>query len=300
MKIGYYPGCSLHGTAREFDESWRAVAPRIGLELQEVDDWSCCGASSAHVTGHRLAVALAARNLALAEQQGLTTVLAPCAACYNRLDGARRSCREDEAIRAELPQILGRPFADKVGVRNAIEVLTDAIPALKASPTKPLAGVKVACYYGCLLVRPAETTHFDDAEMPDSMEKIAAASGAVPVRWNKAIDCCGGAFSVSRPGSVLRLARDILDDAAHAGAEVVLAACPMCHSNLDFRQAAMARRGGDPMPVLYLSQLAGLTLGLDGAVLGLDRHFVSPRPLLARAAARADAAKPAQAAAGGA
>ncbi|QQR74169.1 MAG: CoB--CoM heterodisulfide reductase iron-sulfur subunit B family protein [Holophagales bacterium] len=285
MKIGYYPGCSLHGTARELDESLRAVAAPLDLELTEVEDWSCCGASSAHAAGHELAVALPARNLALAAEQGHDQVLAPCAACYNRLAQARLAVERDADLRAALPDLLGRPFSNSVAARNLVDILHERRNLLRERVTRPLTGLKVACYYGCLLVRPSARLGFDDAEEPVSMEQVIQSLGATPIAWNRRLDCCGGAFSVARTGSVIRLSRAVLEDARLAGAEVLAVACPMCHSNLDFRQQALLRRGEKTLPVLYLTELVGLALGLPAERLGLLRHFVDPRPLLAKLSA---------------
>lgn len=293
MKLGYYPGCSMHGTAREFGESLQAVAPGIGLELDEVNDWSCCGSSSAHSTNHLLAIALPARNLAIAEAQGHEAVMAPCAACYNRLAGARHAAMHDADLAARLPGLIGRPFANKVQVLNIVQVLKDAAPAITAAAKKPLKDLKVACYYGCLLVRPAEVTGFDDTEAPTSMEAVVKACGATPVKWNMALECCGGGFSLSRTNSVVRMGRAILQDARKAGADAIAVACPMCHSNLDFRQGAMQARGEAPMPILYLTELIGMAMGLGEKALGTNRHFVSPRPVVDRLAAAAQPAAPA-------
>ena len=287
MKVAYYPGCSLHATARAYDESIRSIAGLMNLTLEEIDDWSCCGSSSAHPVSRRLAVALAARNLALAEAQGLEEVVAPCAACYNRLAGARHAVAEDAGLAREMPAILGRPFENRVAVRNVVQLLRASAPAIGQKIARPLKGLKVACYYGCLLVRGEGVAEFDDAEQPTSMEEVVKACGATPVKWNMAVECCGGSFSISRTGSVVRLGRAILMDARKAGADLVLVACPMCHSNLDFRQQAMMRRGENGMPILFITELVGLALGLDGGPLGLERHFVSTAPVLAKLAGAA-------------
>lgn len=307
MRVGYYPGCSLHGTARELDESLRAVAPPLGLELVEVNDWSCCGATSAHATSHLLSVALPARNLALAEEQGHDQLLAPCAACYNRLASARHAVASDAALAGTIEDVLGRPFPSAVAPRNLVEVLRARLDLLRERAVRPLTGLKVACYYGCLLVRPSEVCSFDDPEDPVSMEEVVAATGATAVAWRRRLDCCGGAFSVARTGSVVRLSRAILDDARSAGADAIAVACPMCHSNLDFRQKALVRRGEAELPVLYLSELVGLALGLDAETLGLGRHFVDTKAFVEKALAPkpdptrppAAAAKPAAPAAAG-
>jgi heterodisulfide reductase subunit B2 len=284
MKTGYYPGCSMHGTSREFSESLHEVTSVLEAELHEITDWNCCGASSAHASNHQLAVALPARNLALAEAQGFDEVVAPCAACYNRLASAQKAMAEDPHLARSIQTVLERPFTNTVQVHNILEMLIQYMPALKAKVQRPLKGLKVACYYGCLLVRPATLSQFDDAEQPSTMEEILKACGATPVKWNMALECCGGAFSVSRPGSVVRLSRAILDDARQAGADAIAVGCPMCHSNLDFRQRAVARRGDAPVPVLYITELVGLALGLNSDALGLARHFVSAEPLLAKLA----------------
>jgi heterodisulfide reductase subunit B2 len=291
--VAYYPGCSLHGTSREFDESLRAVAPELGIGLAEIADWNCCGASSGHTTDHLLGVALPARNLALAEAQGFETVVAPCAACYNRLSAARLAIATDESLAERMPDILGRPFANSVDVHNAVELLRDAAPLIEkrlaaAAAPNPLKGVKLAAYYGCLLVRPFEVCGYDDPEQPTSMDEVIKACGGVDVDWDMKVECCGGAFSVSRTASVLRLGRAIIENARSHGAEAIIVACPLCHSNLDLRQKAMAQRGEEPIPILFVTQMVGLALGLTPADLGLGRHFVDTEPLMTRLVQRAD------------
>jgi len=285
--VAYYPGCSLHGTSREFDESLRAVAAELGIGLTEIADWSCCGASSGHTTDHLLGVALPARNLALAEAQGFDTVVAPCAACYNRMSAARLAIATEDGLAEQIPDILGHPFANSVHVHNAVELLHDASTIIeeKVAATlapNPLEGVKLAAYYGCLLVRPFEVCGYDDPEQPTSMDDVINACGADDVDWDMKVECCGGAFSVSRTASVLRLGRAIIDNARAHGAEAIIVACPLCHSNLDLRQKAMAQRGEEPMPILFVTQMVGLALGLAPVDLGLGRHFVDTEPLIAR------------------
>jgi heterodisulfide reductase subunit B len=150
-----------------------------------------------------------------------------------------------------------------------------------------LVGVKLAAYYGCLLVRPPEVAGDDDPEDPTSMDDVIAACGAEPVRWNMKVECCGASLSFSRTASVVRLGRAIINDARAHGAEAIVVACPLCHSNLDLRQKAMTERGQDPMPILFVTQLVGLALGLPAASLGLDRHFIPTSPLLSRLFERA-------------
>jgi heterodisulfide reductase subunit B len=293
MRLGYFPGCSLHATAREFDQSLRATLSSLDVKIEEIKDWACCGATSAHATNRLLSLALPARTLALAESQQLERVLAPCAACYSRLATARHALAEDAHEAARVRAVLERPFANSVAVLSIVELLRDLGPEIKKRATaSPLAGRTLACYYGCLLVRPPEVTGFDDAEMPRSMEAVVEAAGAKTVVWRRALDCCGGGFSLSRTPSVVRLGRAILDDARAAGAEALVVACPMCHSNLDFRQRAMSQRAAPDgrsagVSILFITEVVGLALGLTPERLGLGRHFVSPRLLLESAAEKA-------------
>lgn len=284
MKLGFFPGCSAHGTARELNESLATVAGALDLVLEEVEDWACCGATSAHSTNHLLGVALPARTLAIAEKQGLKQVMSPCAACFSRLATARHEIQENVGLAQKIQGILDRPFRNSVGVRNIVDVFQELIPTIKEKVVKPLAGLKVACYYGCLLVRPVEAAQFDDAEQPTAMEEVVRALGGEPVEFSHKLVCCGGSLFMSSTGSVIRLGQQIISSAKAAGADVVVVACPLCHSNLDFRQEAMLHRGEPGLPVLYLAQLTGLALGIDPDKLGLWRHFVSAQPLLRRLA----------------
>ncbi|MBN1959948.1 MAG: CoB--CoM heterodisulfide reductase iron-sulfur subunit B family protein [Deltaproteobacteria bacterium] len=276
MKIGYFPGCSLHATAREFDESLRAIAPTLDLDLTEIEDWACCGATSAHATNHLLSIALPARTLALAEAQQHQQVLAPCAACYNRLATAHHQVAKDAALAQKVNKVLERPFNNTVAVRSIAQILHELIPTIKSKVKTPLKDLKVACYYGCLLVRPPHLDNSDDAEQPHSLEEIVTATGATSVNWHKRLDCCGGGFSISRTDSVIRLSRAIIDDAAAAGADAIVVGCPMCQSNLDLRQRAM-KRADSPIPILYITQLVGLALALSPKNLGLNRHFINTK-----------------------
>ena len=283
MKVGYFPGCSLHATAREYEESLKSIAPALDIQLEELQDWACCGATSAHATNHALSVALPARTLMLAQKQKLDKIFAPCAACYNRLASAQHALAHDKKITEQVQSILGESLENPISILSIAQLLSDLTGQIQKLSKAPLKNLKVACYYGCLLVRPPEICNFDDAEAPSSLERIASATGATPVKWDMALECCGGGFSLSRTASVVRLSRSILQSARSAGAQALVVACPMCHSNLDFRQQAINKRSSDaPMPVLFVSQLVGLSMGLDPERLGLARHFVSPKPLLSR------------------
>ena len=284
MRLGYFPGCSLSGTAKEFDLSTLAVAPLLGFSLEEIRDWNCCGATSAHATNHLLSIALPSRNLAIAESQGITRILAPCAACFNRLSSARNQVGSDAGLAARISEIIEYPPGKFPEVISVVQLLRDLIPTLREKISQPLQGMKVACYYGCLLLRPSEVCAFDDPEDPTSMEEVVRELGAEPVSWPMRLECCGGGFSLCRMASVVRLGREILASAQAAGADTVVVACPMCQSNLDFRQQAISASMDSPvrLPILYLTQLVGMALGLKDRDLGFSGHYVNPSSLLDR------------------
>ena len=274
--LGYYPGCSLHGTGRELDQSIRALAEVAGVDLVEIEDWNCCGATAAHSLNHDLAVALPYRTLALAEAQGLTEVVAPCAACFSRLKGTAVRLARDPALVEKMHRITERPYQGTVRVLNANEYVDRLLDeGLADRLTHRLAGLKVAPYYGCLLSR-GEDIVPDDHEQPTAMERALTAAGCEVVPWNFATECCGGGFSMSKTEAVVDLSDAILSDAEDAEADAVVTSCPMCHSNLDMRQRTMNAAGLGPheIPILYLSEVLGLAAGIEPERLGLDRHFV--------------------------
>ncbi len=277
MKAGYFPGCSQTGTAREYDLSLRSVAKKLGTELTDVDDWNCCGATSAHVTNHTLANALAMRNIVQAEKQGLKEMVAPCAACYNRLIVSQHETQIHPEIKKEIEAILDSKIENPVQVMNIVELFTKiGADKVKQAVVKNLKELNAACYYGCLLLRPSDITHFDDAEQPTSMEELIKLTGAKPVEWNFKVECCGAAHSIARKDIVVDLSKKILDDAVAHGANVMVVACPMCHTNLDMRQKAIKKEYPEhkEIPVLYLTELIGLALGMDEKELGINLHTV--------------------------
>lgn len=279
MKYLYYPGCSLHATAKEYDLSTRAVCAGLGLALEEVPDWNCCGASSAHATNHLLSLALPARVLGLAAGSGLD-VVAPCAACYNRLRAAGRAlCDPAEGPGVAEAAGLPRP-TEAAGVRvlSVLELLVAQRDRLLARVRRPL-GLKVAAYYGCLLVRPPGLLGFDAAEHPRSLDRLLEDLGATPVDWPGRIDCCGGGLSIARPDLVRDLCGRLLGWAARAGAEVIATACPLCGLNLEMRRPPRA----PALPVLYITELVGLALDLPGAKGWGRYHLVSPAGVTRRA-----------------
>jgi len=280
MEIGYYPGCALHGSSSDYEASVRACLAALGTTLRELDDWICCGATAAHSLNKRLAVALPARNLAIAERDGIAEMLAPCPMCSMELIKAGRAMACDAAMRREISAIVELEVSGGTRVLNLIQVFQKigSRRILEAARRK-LEEFVPACYYGCLLTRPPESLRFDDCEHPHSMEDLLESLGARPVDWNYQTECCGAGMTMASEETVLDLSHKILANAAAHGANCIVVACPMCHVNLDMKQADIDRRFGvqHRMPVYYLSDLVGLAIGQDEQALGVDRHFVAKR-----------------------
>jgi heterodisulfide reductase subunit B len=277
MTLGFYPGCSLKGSSREYAESVITVAKAFDINLEEINDWNCCGATAAHNLNKELSLALPARILSLAEKQGLKEIVVPCAACYSRLTVTKHELANSSELKKAVTDANGLEYKGNVEVLNIIQILNKyIIPNLEGRIVKPF-DHKVACYYGCLLVRPHEILKFDREEDPQTMDELMLKTGATPIDWAFKTECCGAGLSVSRTSSVGRLSGKIIRDAKDRGAEAVIVACPMCHSNLDMRRGAINTFLGEKVdiPVLYVTQALGLAIGLDRKALGLQRHFVN-------------------------
>ncbi len=276
MKIGYYPGCSLEGTALEYDESLKAVCKQFDIELAEINGWNCCGATAAHSVNHSLSVALPARILALAEKQGFEEVLVPCAACFSRLFTAKSEIEKDDTLKNEIKNIIEIDFDKLPAPINMIDFLNKyIIKNLPEKVTNPYKH-KVACYYGCLLVRPPKLLGIDNFEDPQTMEGVIRAIGGKTIDWAFKTECCGAGLSISKTDIVAKLSGKILEDATDRDAEAIIVACPMCHSNLDMRRKEINRHLDKQIttPILYITQAIGLALGLNEKELGFHRHFV--------------------------
>jgi heterodisulfide reductase subunit B len=276
MKIGFFPGCSLEGTAKEYQKSLLKISSLAGIELIEVDDWNCCGATAAHSLNHLLSIALPARILALAELQGFSDLLIPCAACYSRLITARNVILRDDKIKNKILEIIELPFENKVNPINVIEFINKYLSEFIKSNLKFSINQKVACYYGCLLVRPPKVLNVERYEDPQDMESIVKILGGKPINWAYKVECCGAGLSVSRTEIVAKLSAKIIEDAESRGAEAIIVACPMCQSNLDMRRNNIKKflQRKSILPVLYITQLIGMSLGISEDDLGLKKHFV--------------------------
>jgi heterodisulfide reductase subunit B len=284
VKLAFYPGCALESSAKEYKESTLLVARSLGLDMKEIPDWICCGATAAHMSDDVLAVALPAYDLVRARGMGADTVVASCAACYSRMRSANYELKRDPGMVAKVAEVLGERYEGDVDVRHFLEIVNKVAESgnLEAKIKAPLEGLRIASYYGCLLVRPAEVTGFDDREDPRMMDRLAARMGAEPLDWRYKVECCGASLAFSRPDVADKLSGDILQDAKHAGADLVMVACPLCHSNLDLRQGDVEKRIGADLeiPVLYFTQVLGLALGHTARDLGINKHMINPLPLL--------------------
>ena len=285
MDIAYYPGCSLHSMAKEYDISTKLVCQRLGINLHEVPDWNCCGATAAHSLNHKLSVSLSARNLSLVDDMKLKQVATPCAGCFSRLKTAANELKSDSMV-AEAEKLVGVSLtgAREIEVAHILQVMIEEIglETIKEQVVKPLKGMKVASYSGCLLTRPRSIAQFDDSEQPMALDNILAALGAEPVKWSHKAECCGGGFAASDTGIVVDLGGQVLEAARQAGADVIVAACPMCQANLDTRQEAIEKERGIKynLPIVYYTQLMGLAFGYSAKKMGLNRLLTSPGNLL--------------------
>ncbi|MDI6854313.1 MAG: CoB--CoM heterodisulfide reductase iron-sulfur subunit B family protein [Deltaproteobacteria bacterium] len=275
MKVSYYPGCSLEETAIDYAESIAAVAPLLDLELAELEDWNCCGASAAHSINHTLALDLSARNLLIARQAGLDLVV-PCALCFNRLKVAEKAL--------PVPQENKGKTQPPVKVWDLLDYLTqpEFLKSLAGKVVRPLAGLKAVCYYGCLAARPPKVTDKEAYENPGNMEALLRALGAEPLDWSYKTDCCGAGLALARPDIIDTLVKRLYDRALAAGAECFVVSCQMCQANLDLPQKRIAKKAGRDyyLPVLYFTELIGLALAHPEVDKWLARHLVDPRPLL--------------------
>ena len=276
MKVSIYPGCSAHGTAKEYSQSIEAVSHALGIETHEIEDWSCCGATSAHSTNYKLSVALPARNLMIAQKKGLD-VMIPCAACFNRFKSAQHHIEKDRALKAEVESIVGGTYKDGISIRNPIDIIANdiGIDALEKKVVKKLEGLKPVSYYGCLLLRPPEVCRFDDYENPVLLDKLLAACGADVKKWSFKTDCCGGSLSIIRPDTVGKIVNTPASMAKEAAANCIVTACPLCMANLDMRADA-----GLKMPVFYFTELLALAMGLPGPEKWFKLHITDPLPLV--------------------
>ena len=285
MNYPYYPGCSLHSTAREYDISLKAVCDVLGIELKEVKKWICCGASAAHQTSHLLAVSLPAKNLAEIEKENMDEVLVPCAACYARFKNTKYELEQNSELLQDINQIISYPFENKVKVVHPLEILSNGMAAqVKQQVKRDLSKLKVVCYYGCLLTRPPKIMQFDVCEYPMSMDQLLKEAGVEVLDWSYKTACCGAALSLTKTEIIYRLIDNIFENAKDVGADAIAVACPLCHSNLDMRQeeSNQSFNRDHTIPIVYFTQVLGLAFGLSSEDLSLNTHLVETDELLSK------------------
>ncbi|HEY3275768.1 MAG TPA: CoB--CoM heterodisulfide reductase iron-sulfur subunit B family protein [Syntrophorhabdaceae bacterium] len=278
-EYAYYSGCSLEGTAVEYDMSMREVFKALGLTLREPEDWSCCGSTPAHTVDHVFAAALAARNLSIIEKMGTQTVTVPCPSCLSAFKRAHLGMTGDESFKEKVNDLLDEPYNGGVNPKSTLQIMVEDIglEAVGNKVTHALPDLVVAPYYGCILTRPPEIAQFDDPENPMSMDNILEAVGVRVSPFAFKLECCGAAFGVPKREMVNQLSSKVLSMAIDSGANCIAVACPLCQQNLDLRQSQVNSTMGTNfnIPILYFSQIVGLTYGLSPKALGLDKLIVS-------------------------
>lgn len=285
MEIAYYPGCSLHASSQLYDIQCKLVFRNLGMELKEIEDWNCCGATAASKTDEFLAIALPARNLGIAAATGLPEIIIPCSSCYSRTMVSQKTLAADPALKDAINAELGHKIEGSIKVSSILEALLSKVKSgeLAKQAVKKLEGLKPACYYGCLLTRfPIDVAVPDDVENPQGMETVCTALGAVPVDWSYKTDCCGASASISDAEQSLLLMSRILKDAVGRGANCIVATCPLCQFNVDAYQDAVAKKYGieKRLPVYFITELIGLSMGIDPLEMQVDRHIVDAMGLL--------------------
>jgi heterodisulfide reductase subunit B len=285
-KYAYFPGCSLEKIASSYDQSSKATTAKLGVELQELEDWNCCGATTYFHVDELLAYTLVARNLAQAEKAGLDLV-APCSACFKNAYFTNKYIKEDRDLAEHINFALEEDnlaFTGKINVHHLIEIFADDIgpEEIRANVARPLEGLKVAPYYGCQIVRPKKNG--EEVETPQFFEELISAMGAEPTDFQLRLRCCGGSLIMTNRHAALSMVRLLLQNALDGGADVIATACPLCQVNLECYQGQVNEEFGTDyaVPVLYFTQLLGLAMDIPPKKLGLGRELVSAAPVFSR------------------
>ncbi len=284
MRYGYYPGCSLEGISAEYDDSIRSLFERLDVAIEDLPGWICCGTVAAPSRSRLLGLATPLWNVARAKQAGYDQLIAPCSACLYHFKHATQQVAANPALKAEVEAVLELPLASPPPTIHPLELLSaDSFEQrIRQSVQRDLSNLKVVCYYGCHISRPAKVMQFDDPENPQSMDRLMSWVGVQVLDWPCKVDCCGAHFSLIKPDIVVDLCARLFESAMEAGAEAIVVGCPMCHANLDTRQDEIAAKMSWPlhMPVFYFSQVLGYALGLSTDALGFEKHIVDPVPLM--------------------
>ncbi|MFQ5815535.1 MAG: CoB--CoM heterodisulfide reductase iron-sulfur subunit B family protein [Candidatus Hydrothermarchaeaceae archaeon] len=286
MPYSYFPGCTLESTAREYDMSTRKVCRALDIEIQEIEDWNCCGATSVTSLSKITAAALPARNLAMAEKKD-QDVVTPCNACFHKLKKAAKKLSDDDALRRNVNQVLGEEegiqYTGKNRIRHVMDVIVnDAGGEITGKVQKPLSQLKVVPYYGCLIAKAPQFMEFEDPDRPMIMDRLLETLGAQVIDFDMKTRCCGGPIVMTQDEIALKLIGDILRRAKELEADCISVPCPMCHFNLDGKQAEAEKLLGEEfdIPVLYFTQMLGLAMGIEPERLGLNRNLVDTRGIV--------------------
>ena len=277
MKVSYYPGCSLEASARDYQESIDGVCRRLEIELVELEDWNCCGATAAHSLNHRASIELPARNLVLAENAD-NDLVAPCPMCFNRLKTAEKSLLKAPKGHYRY-NIEGNvkiwDLADFMARQEVLELI-------ESTMASPLEGIRAVCYYGCMTSRPPKITDAENCENPMSMDRILERLGAEAIAWAYKTDCCGASHVVDRPDMVFKMVGKLYRRALEVGANCIVVSCQMCQANLDIYQEKIGTELGMTvdLPIIYFTELIGLAMKERQVQTWLSRHFVDPLKFL--------------------
>ncbi|OGF57650.1 MAG: hypothetical protein A2Z21_02740 [Candidatus Fraserbacteria bacterium RBG_16_55_9] len=278
----FYPGCTLSSSGKAYSRSLYWVFQRLGRQIEELPDWSCCGATSAHALDRDLAYALPARNLAIAQEMRSDLMVA-CSACYHRLKTTQQALGNPE-LQKRVQQLVDRPLHGSLQIKNVLEILTEEsyLERIHQERTHELAGLKVACYYGCLATRIPRVAGFDRVENPTSMERLASAAGANVLHWPYKTECCGASLSVTNEALSLTMCDRILQMARRCGADLLVTSCPFCQYNLDWAQWKVSQEEAQTkaIPVIFITQLLGLALGGGDKELMLSSNLAGAEHVL--------------------
>ena len=288
MKISYFPGCTMKNHAANFEESIHFSMTHLGMEVEELKRWNCCGTVSSLAQDDVMRQLAPVRNLIRVKEANASRVMTACAMCYNTLKRANERVRTDSAARERMNSFMydeDVSYEGDVDVVHTIEVLRelkDGFKTVTEKVVKPLNGLKVACYYGCLLVRP-KSVAFDNVEDPMLLDQLVEALGGKSVDFSHKTECCGAYQTVDRPEVIAERTHEIISAARDQGADMVVVSCPLCAFNLDHRQTETRRHFPDfeGLPVVYFTQLMAVAFGCPESVLKLELHHASPRPVLA-------------------
>lgn len=275
MKFSYFPGCTVHSTSLEYGLSTEAIFKTLDVELVEIEDWNCCGAAATHSIHHLLSLCLPSRNIAIAQATQAGPLVIPCAGCFNMLKRAEHVLKNDEAKRKEIEEIVGFTYQPSFEIKALMDIVVNGIglERVQEKVKRPLRGMKVACYYGCALVRHPKVTHLDDPENPQSLDRLMKSLGAEPVEWSYKIDCCGADLALTHGDIVKKLVGKIVSMAEEAGAQCIVTSCGLCQANLEMRQEI-------GLPVFYFTELMGIAFDVENREKWWSKHMISPKKLL--------------------